>query len=165
MIRSAALFQFMLSLLLLLLRRGQEGVYILADGLIFPHFASCGPVSGKQCLLPSGELRQFLFHTLRRRQGRRPPQLFQFPGGRLKNDDPALMTPQEFFFVLGMAVLFIQRLSCGRYRCASSQGTVRRSGSPSLLRRCGRCPAARSWQQGGFPVPHSSQSHAPSGSS
>lgn len=98
-------------------------------------------------------------------RGAAPPQLFQFPGGRLKNDDPALMTPQEFFFVLGMAVLFIQRLSCGRYRCASSQGTVRRSGSPSLLRRCGRCPAARSWQQGGFPVPHSSQSHAPSGSS
>ena len=103
------LFQLVISLSLRfgLPRLFQQGLHILAEGVVLPFLPLDLPIFRLQGGPSGGELVHLGPETLGGRQGY-GVQAFQFSCRRLKQDDLPLMPPQEFLLVPGLAVLVIQ---------------------------------------------------------
>ena len=85
----------------------QQGLHILAEGVVFPFLPLGLPIFRLQGGLPGGELVHLGPEPLGGGQ-RYGVQAFQLPCRRLKQDDFPFMPPEEFLFVPGLAVLVIQ---------------------------------------------------------
>ena len=106
---ASLLFQLVISLPLRfgLPRLFQQGLHILAEGVVLPFLPLGFSIFRLQGGLPGGELVHLGPEPLGGGQGY-GIQAFQLPCRRLKQNDLPLMPPEEFLLVPGLAVLVIQ---------------------------------------------------------
>ena len=119
----------------------QQGLHILAEGVVLPLLPLGLPIFRLQGGPPGGELVHLGPEPFGGGQGY-GVQAFQLPCRRLKQDDLPLMPPEEFLLVPGLAVLVIQGTEL-----AVGGGVLHGEGQPLHLLL--RCPEVRLYPGGG----------------
>ena len=119
----------------------QQGLHILAEGVVLPLLPLGLPIFRLQGGPPGGELVHLGPESFGGGQGY-GVQAFQLPCCRLKQDDLPLMSPEEFLLVPGLAVLVIHGTEL-----AVGGGVLHGEGQP--LHFFLRCPEVRLHPGGG----------------
>lgn len=119
----------------------QQGLHILAEGVVLPLLPLGLPIFRLQGGPPGGELVHLGPESFGGGQGY-GVQAFQLPCCRLKQDDLPLMSPEEFLLVPGLAVLVIHGT-----KLAVGGGVLHGEGQPLHLLL--RCPEIRLHPGGG----------------
>ena len=119
----------------------QQGLHILAEGVVLPLLPLGLPIFRLQGGPPGGEPVHLGPEPLGGGQGY-GAQALQFPCRRLKQDDLSLMPPEEFLLVPGLAVFLIQGTEL-----AIGGGVLHSEGQP--LHFFLRCPEVRLHPGGG----------------